>query len=126
MAFSAINFLTLFSSIALSSAYHWQKILETGFCQECVLETMPKEHPLFFNIGSILSMILAGFTFFRYYDYSKQRFSVPESKKHYYLLQINMVFGLLALCFLGLFGIGGDQSIGSRDAWIKRGIFFLV
>lgn len=127
LAFSIINFFTLFVSTALSAAYQWQKIMEIGFCQECDLEIMPKEHPFFFKVGSVISMILAGFTFFRYYHYSKQRFSVPESRKHYYLLQINMGFGFLALCFLGLFGMGVDeQSILAKDAWIKRRKDFLI
>jgi len=110
LAFSISNFMILFISTSLSVAYHWQEILEKRFCQDCIVEAMPKKHPYILKLGSLASLIFAGFTFYRYYQYAKQRFSVPENKKHYYLLQVNMALGLLTLIFLGLFGIGGNET----------------
>ena len=124
LAFGIANFLTLFISISLSVAYHWNEILEKGFCSECKLEVMPKEHSYLFKFGTIISSILAGFTFFHYYQYSKQRFSVPENRKHYYFLQINMGFGLMALIFLILFGIAGEENdFSGQENLTKKGNF---
>lgn len=110
--------MTLLVSSCLSAFYHWPGVLENCLC---TVESLPKEHPFVFRLGTIGSIACAGVTLLRYQQYSKQRFSVPECRKQYYLLQINLVLGILGLLFLGLFGLKGENGGEEKDIGLKRG-----